>query len=93
MALPFTLTQFQIEGFQCIRRTGLQDISMDAPWILITGEKFRPILTKLHKAQEATQAYSRLGWHLQKEFERFFLHRLPESQRPFVAMAFERFSS
>ena len=36
--LPHTLKQFQIKNFQCIARTGMDEIPVDCPWIFITGE-------------------------------------------------------
>jgi len=36
--LPHTLKQFQIKNFQCISRTGIEEIPIDGPWVFITGE-------------------------------------------------------
>lgn len=59
---------------------------------------FHNALLKIHQAQELHKPYSRLGWHLTAEFDRFFLDQLPKSNqqpdpnRTIIKMAFSRFS-
>jgi len=37
-SLPCTLKGFEIENFQCIRKTGIHSIPGNCPWIFVTGE-------------------------------------------------------
>ena len=46
--LPFSLKQFQIADFLCIRRTGIEGIPLEAPWIFITGENGTGKTSLLH---------------------------------------------
>ncbi|MBF0438178.1 MAG: TIGR02646 family protein [Magnetococcales bacterium] len=59
----------------------------------LTEEKSfnRTIFKKIRQAHESHRPYSRLGWHLCEEFERFFLAQLPEAYRPFIKKAFTHF--
>lgn len=60
-------------------------------YLQILDERFGRLLYRIQQAQTATKPYARLGWHLQAEFERFFLRRLTPGNRLIVSLAIERY--